>query len=131
MRVSCVTTEPPRSVLVIFVIILNFRGNFPSIFRSSERNPDYKHPKQYFNDFYQMSWLYSTFEAQLIRYYGVRWRSCNTLDLYSGGPGFKSRGHLVRLGFFRGLPQSSRQMLCWIFITTIHLTIIHHIHKIK
>ena len=31
-------------------------------------------------------------------------------------------------GFFRGFPQSSRQMLCWIFITTIHLTIIHKIH---
>ena len=36
-------------------------------------------------------------------------------------------------GGFRGFPQSSRQMLGWIFITTIHLTIIHqiHYHKIK
>ena len=30
--------------------------------------------------------------------------------------------------FFRGFPQSSRQILGWIFITTIHLTIIHQIH---
>ena len=30
-------------------------------------------------------------------------------------------------GFFRGFPQSSSQMLGWIFITTIHLTIIHQI----
>ena len=30
--------------------------------------------------------------------------------------------------FFRGFPQSSRQMLGWIFITTIHLTIIHQTH---
>ena len=29
-----------------------------------------------------------------------------------------------------GFPQSSRQMLGWIFITTIHLTIIHQIHLI-
>ena len=29
---------------------------------------------------------------------------------------------------FRGFPQSSRQMLGLIFITTIHLTIIHQIH---
>ena len=29
-----------------------------------------------------------------------------------------------QLRFFRGFPQSSRQMLGWIFITTIHLTII-------
>ena len=32
-------------------------------------------------------------------------------------------------GSFRGFPQSSRQMLCWIYITTIHLTIILKIHK--
>ena len=32
-------------------------------------------------------------------------------------------------GFFRGFPQSSRQTLGWIFITAIHLTIIHQIHK--
>ena len=31
--------------------------------------------------------------------------------------------------FFRGFTQSSRQMLGWIFITTIHLSIIHNIHK--
>ena len=31
-------------------------------------------------------------------------------------------------GFFHGFPQSSRQMLGWIFITTTHLTIIHQIH---
>ena len=31
-------------------------------------------------------------------------------------------------GFFRGFPQSSRQILGWIFITTINLTIIHEIH---
>ena len=31
-------------------------------------------------------------------------------------------------GFFRGFPQSSRKMLGWIFITMIHLTIIHQIH---
>ena len=30
--------------------------------------------------------------------------------------------------FFRGFPQSTRQMLGWIFITTIHWTIIHQIH---
>ena len=30
--------------------------------------------------------------------------------------------------FFRDFPQSLRQMLGWIFITTIHLTIIHQIH---
>ena len=35
---------------------------------------------------------------------------------------------LIR-GFVRGFPQSSRQMLCYIYITTIHLTIIHKIHK--
>ena len=37
-------------------------------------------------------------------------------------------------GFFRGFPQSSRQMLGWIFITTIHFTIIHpnsYIIKLK
>ena len=28
-----------------------------------------------------------------------------------------------------GFPQSTRQMLGWIFITTIHLTIIHKIDK--
>ena len=32
--------------------------------------------------------------------------------------------------FFRGFPQSSRQILGWIFITTIHLTIIYQIHLI-
>ena len=31
--------------------------------------------------------------------------------------------------FFRGLGQSSRQMLGRIFITTIHLTIIQRIHE--
>ena len=31
-------------------------------------------------------------------------------------------------GFFCGFPQLSRQMLGWIFITTVHLTIIHQIH---
>ena len=31
-------------------------------------------------------------------------------------------------GSFHGFPQSSRQMLGWIFITTNHLTIIHQIH---
>ena len=31
-------------------------------------------------------------------------------------------------GFFRGIPQSPRQMMGSIFITTIHLTIIHLIH---
>ena len=34
-------------------------------------------------------------------------------------------------GFFRSFPQSTRQMLGWIFLTTIHLTIIYQIHKIK
>ena len=32
-------------------------------------------------------------------------------------------------GSFRGFPQSSRQMLCYIYITMVHLTIIHKIHK--
>ena len=31
---------------------------------------------------------------------------------------------------FRGFPQPSRQMLGWIFITTIYLTNIHQIHII-
>ena len=31
--------------------------------------------------------------------------------------------------YFRGFPLPSRQMLCWISITMIHLTIIHKIHK--
>ena len=31
-------------------------------------------------------------------------------------------------GFFRGFPQPSRQMLGWVSVTTIHLTIIHQIH---
>ena len=31
-------------------------------------------------------------------------------------------------GVFRGFPESSRQMLGWIFSTTIHLTIIHQFH---
>ena len=34
-------------------------------------------------------------------------------------------------GFFRGFPQSSRQMLRWIFITAIYLTIKFIYHKIK
>ena len=33
--------------------------------------------------------------------------------------------HQTHWDSFRGLPQSSRQMLCWIYIITIHLTIIH------
>ena len=37
--------------------------------------------------------------------------------------------HLAsRPWFYRGFPLSSRQMLGWIFITTIHLTIILQIH---
>ena len=32
-------------------------------------------------------------------------------------------------GSFHGIPQSSMQMLCWFYITTIHLTIIHKIHE--
>ena len=31
-------------------------------------------------------------------------------------------------GFVRGFPQSSSQILGWIFITAIHLTIIQQIH---
>ena len=50
-------------------------------------------------------------------------------DSHSGGLGFKSQCRQARLRFFRGFPQSPRQMLGWIFITTtIHLTIIHQIH---
>ena len=32
---------------------------------------------------------------------------------------------------FRGYPQSFRQMVCWIYITTINLTMIHKIHKLQ
>ena len=49
----------------------------------------------------------------------------NTWNWHSGGPGFKSRCRPTWLGFFHGFPQSSRQMLGWIFIATIHLAIIH------
>ena len=58
----------------------------------------------------------------------ARWLRGNARDSHSGGPGFKSRCRPTWLTFFRGFPQSSRQMLGWIFITTIHLTIIHQIH---
>ena len=34
-------------------------------------------------------------------------------------------------GCFRGFPQLSRQMLCCIYITTIHINIIHKIHKLQ
>ena len=58
----------------------------------------------------------------------ARWLRGNARDSHSGGPGFKSRCRPTWLRFFRGFPQSSRQMLGWIFITTIHLTILHQIH---
>ena len=43
-------------------------------------------------------------------------------------PGLNPGADQPDWGFFRGFPQSSRHMLGWIFITTIHLTIIHQIH---
>ena len=58
----------------------------------------------------------------------ARWLRGNARDSHSGGLGFKSRCRPTWLRFFCGFPQSSRQMLGWIFITTIHLTIIHQIH---
>ena len=60
--------------------------------------------------------------------YRASWLRGNARDSYSGGPGFESQCRPTWLGFFRGFPQSSRQILRWIFITTIHLTIIHQIH---
>ena len=60
--------------------------------------------------------------------YRARWLRGNARDSHSGGPGYKSLCRPTWLRFFRGFPQSSRQMLCWIFITTIHLAIIHQIH---
>ena len=30
---------------------------------------------------------------------------------------------------YRGFPRTSMQMVCWIYITTLYLTIIHKIHK--
>ena len=60
-------------------------------------------------------------------FYRARWLCGNARDSHSGGPGFKSRCRPTWLRFFRGFPQS-RQMLGWIFITMIHLTIIHQIH---
>ena len=60
--------------------------------------------------------------------YRARWLRGNARDSHSGGPGFKSRCRPTWLGLFRGFPQSSRQMLGWIFITTIHLIIIHQFH---
>ena len=64
----------------------------------------------------------------IIFYNRARWLRGNARDSHSGGPGFESRCRSTWLGFFRGFPQSSRQMLGWIFITTFHLTIIHQIH---
>ena len=58
----------------------------------------------------------------------ARWLHGNARDSHSGDLRFKSRCRPTWLGFFRGFPQSSRQMLGWIFITTIHFTIIHQIH---
>ena len=43
-------------------------------------------------------------------------------------PGSSSGADQPDWGFFVVFPQSPRQMLGWIFITTIHLTIIHQIH---
>ena len=43
-------------------------------------------------------------------------------------PGSNPGGEQLDWGFFLGFPQSSTQMLGWIFNTTIHLTIIHRIH---
>ena len=67
---------------------------------------------------------------KLVQYiqYRARCLRGNARDSHSGGPGFKSRCRPTWLRFFRGFPQSSRQILGWIFITTIHLTIIHQIH---
>ena len=43
-------------------------------------------------------------------------------------PGSNPGADQPEWGFCRGFPQSSRQMLGWIFITTTLLTIIHQIH---
>ena len=53
------------------------------------------------------------------------------MDSNLGGPEFKTRSQPTSLGFYHGFPQSSRKMLGWIFITTIHLTIIHQLHIFK
>ena len=58
----------------------------------------------------------------------ARWLRGNARDSHSGGRGFESRCRPTWLRFFRGFPQSSRQMLGWIFIITIHFTIIQQIH---
>ena len=80
---------------------------------------------------YNWHLLIMTFNYNLLLewfFYRARWLRGNARDSHSGGPGFKSRCQPTWLRFFCGFPQSSRQMLGWIFITTIHLTIIHQIH---
>ena len=46
--------------------------------------------------------------------YRAIWFRGNARDSHWGGPGFKSRCRPTWLGFFRGSPQSSKQMLGWI-----------------
>ena len=73
--------------------------------------------------------FFSKHSSQLFFFFHrARWLRGIARDSHLGGPGFKSRCQPTWLRFFRGFPQSSRQMLGWIFITTIHLTIIHQIH---
>ena len=51
---------------------------------------------------------------------GSSFTSPGERPMHSGGPGFKSRCRPTWLRFFRAFPQLSRQMMGWIFITTIH-----------
>ena len=74
-------------------------------------------------------WMFCTLFLIITMFHRARWLRGNVRDSHLGGPGFKSRCRPTWLSFFRGFPQSLRQMLGWIFITTIYLTIIHKIDK--
>ena len=165
MRVSCVTTEPPRSVLGILRLrkplktstrlaghgiwirdlpnasLLRYHGAtaFGSylFLHKAMRVYNWK-PREVLNIlwtrtftalkyFEKCSKIFQLIDSP-IKNYRARWLRGNSRDSHSGGSRFESRCRPTWLGFFRGFPQSSRQILDWIFITTINLTIIHQIH---
>ena len=67
--------------------------------------------------------MFSEFQLQFV-FYQARWRSGKTLDSHSGGPGSDQSDWGSFVFFF------SHEGKCWgwMFIITIHLVIINHLH---